>query len=221
MNILAFENTLDTFSVALFANGETAQFSAAQRSAAERAMLGVDFLLSHAGITLRDVDGYCMGTGPGSFTGMRVCLSIIKGLSAGVERPCVGVPSYRAVVEKYAPPQGSVAVIFDAKKDSVYGAVYQKTPAGIECAVPEALYALEDFLAKQCRSDQYFLGEASVFADRIRRVYPQAQIAPCVTAPEARYLLPSAVSAMQASGGVPASAIELLYIHPDTCTVTR
>jgi tRNA threonylcarbamoyladenosine biosynthesis protein TsaB len=221
MNILALENTLDTFSLALSVRGEIAQFIASQRSAAERFPLALDFLLSHAGISLGDIDAYVMGTGPGSFTGMRVCLSIVKGMAAAIERPCVGVPSYRAVIEQYAEPDRPCAVIFDAKKDSVYGAVYRKTDEGVICMIPEGLYSLESFLNDRCGDDYYFLGESVRFAQRIREVYPYAQIASTLTPPEARFLIPSAEVALRSSQPHTVDTLELLYIHPDTCTVTR
>jgi len=103
----------------------------------------------------------------------------------------------------------------------VYGAVYRKTDDGIVCMIPEGLYRLESFLNDCCGDDYYFLGESNVFAQRIREVYPYAHVASLLTPPEARYLIPSALATMKTTGGVFADKIELLYIHPDTCTVTR
>lgn len=52
--------------------------------------------LQRAGGTLRDVTGIGVGGGPGSFTGLRVAMSVAKGLAFALDRPMVGVPSLEA-----------------------------------------------------------------------------------------------------------------------------
>ena len=52
--------------------------------------------LQRAGATLHDVTGIGVGAGPGSFTGLRVGMSVAKGLAFALHRPMVGVPSLEA-----------------------------------------------------------------------------------------------------------------------------
>ena len=56
-------------------------------------------IVEAAGQTLGDVTAIAVGTGPGSFTGLRVAMSLGKGLAVGLERPIVGVPSLVAWLE--------------------------------------------------------------------------------------------------------------------------
>lgn len=65
-------------------------------------------LLARAGRPLRDATALAVGTGPGSFTGLRVAMSLAKGLAFGLERPIVGVPSLHAWLE--ADPGASAAL---------------------------------------------------------------------------------------------------------------
>lgn len=57
----------------------------------------LDELLKEAGGTLRDIEAVVAGTGPGSFTGLRVGLATAKALAYGLHRPIVGVPSTAAL----------------------------------------------------------------------------------------------------------------------------
>lgn len=65
-------------------------------------------LLARARRPLRDATALAVGTGPGSFTGLRVAMSLAKGLAFGLERPIIGVPSLHAWLE--ADPGASAAL---------------------------------------------------------------------------------------------------------------
>jgi tRNA threonylcarbamoyl adenosine modification protein YeaZ len=65
-------------------------------------------LLDAAGRDLSTVSAVAVGTGPGSFTGLRVAMAIAKGLAVGLGRPLVGVPSLPAWLE--AAPEAAAAL---------------------------------------------------------------------------------------------------------------
>ena len=65
-------------------------------------------LLSRQGIALDELTAMAVGTGPGSFTGLRVGMSVAKGLAYGLGRPIVGVPSLPAWLR--AEPEAAAAV---------------------------------------------------------------------------------------------------------------
>ena len=65
-------------------------------------------LLAEQGVGLGDVGGIGVGTGPGSFTGLRVATSVAKGLAVALERPVVGVPSLAAWLD--ADPEAEAAI---------------------------------------------------------------------------------------------------------------
>lgn len=91
-------------------------WSSAQRQSAEL-MPRLLTLLAGAGRPLAAVTALAVGTGPGSFTGLRVAMALAKGLAIGLTRPAVGVPSLRAWLD--ADP-GAVAALARAGARDAY-----------------------------------------------------------------------------------------------------
>ena len=82
-------------------------WSSAQRQSAELLPRLLQ-LLERSDTALADVTALAVGTGPGSFTGLRVAMALAKGLAAGLGRPVVGVPTLAAWLE--AEPDAAAAV---------------------------------------------------------------------------------------------------------------
>jgi tRNA threonylcarbamoyl adenosine modification protein YeaZ len=84
----------------------------------------VDNLLKNLQLDLKDIDGYVVSKGPGSFTGLRIGMSMIKGLSQGTKKPFVSVSSLDALAYNMAYTSGIICPIIDALRDNVYTALY-------------------------------------------------------------------------------------------------
>lgn len=76
-------------------------------------------LLQDAGLSLAEIDVFAAAVGPGSFTGLRVGLSAIKGLSHSLGKPVVGVNSIDAVALA-SEVTGKVLALIDAGREEVY-----------------------------------------------------------------------------------------------------
>ena len=110
--ILAIDGASTDLSVALADPSGTVvaedAWSSAQRQSAEL-LPRIMALLQQAQVPLRDVSAIAVGTGPGSFTGLRVAMALAKGLSFGLGRPIVGIPSLVAWLD--AAPGATAAVV--------------------------------------------------------------------------------------------------------------
>lgn len=101
---LAVDGALGAFSAAVLApSGETAAGTAGN-DALERGIAMVDGVLARAGLRLEEIDALATGTGPGSFTGVRIAVSYAKGLALALGRPLAGVSSYEVLDDGSTPP---------------------------------------------------------------------------------------------------------------------
>jgi tRNA threonylcarbamoyladenosine biosynthesis protein TsaB len=103
----------------------------------------IESLLARHGWTLKSIDGFAAGAGPGSFTGIRVALGVVKGLAEALDRPAYGISNLRAAARLGA---GEVrAPWLDARRGEIFGAVYS---AHGECLDAEAVGKIDKWLAE-------------------------------------------------------------------------
>ena len=78
-----------------------------------------------AGLNFSDLDGFAVTRGPGSFTGLRIGISTIKGLAVASEKPVVGVSSLEALAFQVSYSCDLICPILDARKGEVYFSRYR------------------------------------------------------------------------------------------------
>ena len=84
----------------------------------------IDSALKLSGIALDDIDLYAAAVGPGSFTGVRIGVSVIKGLAFADSKPCVGVSSLDALAYSLKKCHGIVTPMIDARRGTFYTSIY-------------------------------------------------------------------------------------------------
>jgi len=92
----------------------------------------VETVLNKAGLSLSDVSGFAVSIGPGSFTGLRIGLSTVKGLAYGCKMPVVGISTLLAVAARVTDWNGLVCPFLDARKKEVYAALFRKRAGKLE-----------------------------------------------------------------------------------------
>jgi tRNA threonylcarbamoyladenosine biosynthesis protein TsaB len=100
---------------------------------------------------IADVEGYAVGLGPGSFTGLRVGLATWKGLAYANRRPIAGASSLAAMALAAAPdaPEGALLVpLLDARKGELYAGFYRQRGEGVEPVAPEVALAPQPLLER-------------------------------------------------------------------------
>ncbi len=129
--ILAVDTSSEACSIALSRNGEiTSEFVLAPRQHTQLLLPMIDQLLVSQGIALADLDAIAYGRGPGSFTGLRICLGIVQGLAFSAEIPVIPVSTLQtmavgAIRQFSLSGDHHILVALDARMDEVYGAVYE------------------------------------------------------------------------------------------------
>ena len=97
----------------------------------QRLLPGIERILADAGWSLDDLEGFAVSLGPGSFTGLRIGLSIVKGLAWSTGKPLAGVPTLDALAVNASFVPHNICPILDARKGEIYTALYRQGDEGI------------------------------------------------------------------------------------------
>ncbi len=139
----------------------------------------MDQVLKKAKCKMGDVDFFACGVGPGSFTGLRIGLSTIKGLSYALKKPCLVFSSLDAIAFNHLScRKPHLCVIVDARRSNVYSRLYEmdqkdrKGPGNLRRASEDLLLSLSSLL-KKARRDTAFCGDAlAVYKKEIKDAVP-------------------------------------------------
>jgi tRNA threonylcarbamoyladenosine biosynthesis protein TsaB len=174
--VCAVDTSTALGSVALFEDGELVSETARRVSNAhgESLMPMIDSLFTSAKWRPADVTRWCVGLGPGSFTGVRIGVATVKGVIFGTRREIVGVSSLEAMAalardhhHVHSASNPNAPRIFVAAIDAIRGELYLQafgesfatTPQEAQCLRPEAVGAWIDGITDL--SEIVLVGEAA------------------------------------------------------------
>ncbi|HUI46661.1 MAG TPA: tRNA (adenosine(37)-N6)-threonylcarbamoyltransferase complex dimerization subunit type 1 TsaB [Nitrospirota bacterium] len=181
MYILGIETSTKTGSVAVLSEkGVIAQYSLnIEVTHSERLMATVDRVLADTGMTISQLDSFAVAIGPGSFTGLRIGLSTVKGLALAVDRPVVVVPTLLALAWNVPYPAYPVCPMLDARKKEVYMALYVFDGSALQQKISETVIPVSQ-LGSLIEGKTIFTGEAAyIHREEIERLFgDRALIAP-------------------------------------------
>ncbi len=158
MLILALESSAKAASAALLEDEKLiAQYSQCSGLTHSRTLLPmVDDMLKNTENTIAGVDLIAVAHGPGSFTGIRIGVSTVKGLAWAADKMCVGVSTLEAMAWHGVSAGGLVCPVMDARRSQVYNALFEINGAAPQRLCEDRAIALEK-LAEQIRGKNAFL----------------------------------------------------------------
>lgn len=127
MLILALDSSAAPASAALLEDGKILSefYINTKQTHSQTLMPMVESVLKLTNKTLDDVTCMAVSAGPGSFTGVRIGVSCVKGLSMTRNIPCAGVSTLRAMAENARQLTGIVCAAMDARCGQVYNALFR------------------------------------------------------------------------------------------------
>ncbi len=213
MLILAFESSAKAASVALCRDGHlVSQYSQCSGLTHSRTLLPMaEDMLKNAELTLRDVDLIAVAHGPGSFTGIRIGVSTVKGLAWAGDTPCVGVSTLEAMAWHGLAAGGVVCPVMDARRSQVYNALFEIKDGRPQRLCPDRPIALAELAedVKKLDAPVFLVGDGAA----ITKAFFDAQGIPCCVAPENLLWQDAWGVAMAAMDKEPGNADSLLPVY--------
>jgi tRNA threonylcarbamoyladenosine biosynthesis protein TsaB len=182
----------------------------------ERLLAAIDHVLADAGWPPRELQGLAVAVGPGSFTGLRVGISTVKGLALALGLPVAAVPTLDAMAAALPWASLPVCPVLHARRNEVYAAVFRWDGEGFR-RESEYLALTPDELAARLSEPTLLLGDGAeaIQSPHVRRVPPPWRVpSPACVAVlgRARLALGETVSA---------AGLTPLYLRPSEAELRR
>jgi len=120
MRILSIDTSSAIASVAIVEDEKVImeKFSEEQKTHSEKIVSVMDNVLKETGFALKDIDAFCVCIGPGSFTGIRIGVGLVKGMAQALNKKVFGVSSLLGLINSSS--SQNVCAIIDALHENVY-----------------------------------------------------------------------------------------------------
>lgn len=173
MKILAVDTTAKTSAVAITENEKLIASTVLNTPTTHSVTLlpMIDALLKASMMTNDDIDIYACSAGPGSFTGVRIGVSLVKGLAFGSDKPCIGVSALEALARNMSMIDGIICPVMDARRSQLYNAIFTVRGGELVRLTEDRLIASSE-LCKELKvytdngEKVYFTGEGYAIAKR-------------------------------------------------------
>lgn len=213
MNILAFDTSISMGSVALFNDqghqGEIIFNEQGKHS--EQLMEQLDFLLKNTRIPLDKIDGFAVTIGPGSFTGLRIGITVAKTLAMVNDKKIIGINTLDLLAHGVGNPGGWICSLIDAYRGEVYAALYESNPGGPEKVGGDWLIKPDELINKIC-GPTTFTGQIEAF-DRKNLAYPCTYAPAYLCTPRASVAAEISYSRFQNGEGIDPAELQPNYIR--------
>ena len=148
--ILGIDSSAVSAGCALVEGGKIVaeQFLNTRHTHSETLLPMISAMLKSAQVTLSDVDKIAVSAGPGSFTGLRIGISCVKGLCDAAHKPCVPVSTLEAIAYNFPHIDGIVCACMDARRKQVYNALFKSENGVITRLCEDRAIAAADLSAE-------------------------------------------------------------------------
>ena len=180
--ILAVDTTGERGSIALvYEDGAVQEVQLDSPDGFAHLLFGeIEALLKRAGIGYGDIEAFASASGPGSFTGVRVGLTAVKGLAEATGRPAIAVSNLQALA--LFGGTHLRATVIDARRGEIYGAVYNDKLGVVQ---EEVVMKLDAWLAQLPEGETEFVTLAKSPGGQAAESIAKALPGPVIEAPAA------------------------------------
>lgn len=226
MNILAIDTSTKTFSLAVSKDERILAHCDIKLEGVLSSSIipSIDAILKKAKIPFSKIDGFAVGLGPGSFTGLRVGLSTMKGFCLASGKAIVGISSLDLIAMNADEGKRDICVLTDARRNMVYAAIFEKTSKGLKQKLEYQLTEIKDFLPS-IKKETVFLGDGlSLYRPTIEAFCLRKSLKAIFTDekrwfPSANHLCALARKRFDAKKTDNCDKLVPIYLYPEDCQV--
>ncbi len=163
LKILAIDTSTDTASIAI-TDGEDILVESilnVSRTHSETLIPSFQEMLEKTQLDIKDLDLLALTLGPGSFTGVRIGASTIKGFALALERPVAGVSTLEALASNFPFSSLPIMPLFDARRGEIYCAMFKWEGGTIKRLSEDRAASPEDAI-KKIKTKTVFVGDGLV-----------------------------------------------------------
>ena len=125
----------------------------------ERLLGAIELVLREGRCAIDDLDGWAISLGPGSFTGLRIGVSTVKGLAFATRKPVAGLSTLDVLASQVSPTSALICPILDARKGEVYTALYRYEERNILKRLSAYQAIMPEKLVKTIQEETIFIGD--------------------------------------------------------------
>ena len=155
MKILGVEGSATSASVSVVENGKVIALESSNTGLthSQTLMPMVESTLKKADTTIKDIDYIAVSNGPGSFTGIRIGVSLVKGLSDPLNKKCVPVSTLEAIAKPLENSGVIAASVMDARCNQVYCALFDCGKDGMSRLTDDDAISIDE-LTEQLKNQE-------------------------------------------------------------------
>ncbi len=221
MKILGIDTTTKRLCLGLYIDGQFYEYSLqVGLSLSELLVPTIQRVICGLGLKITDFDYFACGLGPGSFTGMRIGLATIKGLSVVKNKPVIGISTLDILAKNAPLTDRLIVTALDARRSLIYCSSYKFEQGSLKRKSAYSLLSLDE-LVKQFPRKVVVLGDAlALYGDALlTRIQNATVLDKDYWSPQAHNLISLALAKIKAKQFSSALAVKPIYLYPKECQI--
>ena len=221
MKILGVDTTTNRLCLGLYVDGKFYEYSLrVGRGLSALLVPTIQRMICALGLKIADIDYFACGLGPGSFTGMRIGLAAIKGLSVVKNKPIIGISTLDILAKNALSKDRLIISALDARRSLIYCSSYRYERGSLKRKSAYSLLSLEE-LVKKFPGQAVILGDAlALYGDALlARIKNVTLLDKDYWGVQARNLMSLALDKIKAKQFSSALTVKPIYLYPKECQI--
>ena len=222
MKILGIDTTTKFLCLGLYVDGKVYEYNLETgRNLSALLVATIKRVLDAARLKIADIDYFACGLGPGSFTGMRIGLATIKGLSIVKNKPVVGISTLDILAEDVLTNNTLIVPAIDARRDLIYCSFYKRERGLLKRKSEYLLLSFDEFVKKHLGKNSVILGDAAaLYSEKmLARIKGAVILDKDYWFPKAGNIIKLALTKIKARQFSSALKVKPIYLYPQECQI--